>query len=115
LQSEIHALTLALLSNENFLIGVQIQQENDMLFSTEYPDYQDPIGEEHESQPHPIFQGLKKVAGYLGDFFALLFVTAFTGLELAFVMALLMLALQALTNISNMSDAPAQAWQSNAE
>jgi hypothetical protein len=69
-----------------------------MLFSTEYPTYLDPIGEAHELRPHPLLQVAEKVAEYIGDFFAMLFVTAFTGLELLFVVALAVLLFQGLAN-----------------
>jgi hypothetical protein len=72
--------------------------ESDMLFSTDYPTYLDPIGEEHESRPHPLLHGLQKAAGYVGDLFAMLFVVAFTGLELLFVAALAVLLFQSLAN-----------------
>jgi hypothetical protein len=57
----------------------KIDKETSMLFSTEYPTYQDPLGDEHESRPHFLLHGMQKLVRYIGDFLALLFVAAFTG------------------------------------
>jgi hypothetical protein len=65
-----------------------------MLFSTDYPSYQDPIGEEHEGRPHPLLHALQKVVRYVGDFFAMLFVMGFTGMEIVFVLMLGVLLVQ---------------------
>ena len=69
-----------------------------MLFSTDYPTYLDPIGDEHETRPHPLVHGMQMLAKYVGDFFAMLFVMAFTGLELIFVLVLAVLLFQSLAN-----------------
>ncbi len=89
-----------------------------MLFSTDYPEYEDAIGVVHESRPHPIFHGLQKTGEYLGSFVATLFVMAFTGMEIVFVLALAMLALQAMQSwqvVPDMTDSMMQAWQGSAE
>jgi hypothetical protein len=69
-----------------------------MLFSTEYPAYLDPIDDEHELRPNPLLRVVQKLAKYVGEFFAMLFVVAFTGLELLFVVALAMLVMKGWTN-----------------
>ncbi len=75
-----------------------------MLFSTNYPSYQDPIGEAHENNPHPLQHGMRKISDYVGDFFAALFVMAFTGLELVFLAALAVLVLKGLATWNVMPD-----------
>jgi hypothetical protein len=69
-----------------------------MLFSTNYPSYQDPTGEQHESKPHPLSHALHKISEYVGNILAMLFVTAFTGLELIFFIAIVILALKGLSS-----------------
>ncbi|MEY4730182.1 MAG: hypothetical protein RL020_1340 [Pseudomonadota bacterium] len=85
-----------------------------MLFSTDYPSYQDPIGDEHDTRPHLLLHAVQKMAEYIGDFFAALFVMAFTGMEIVFVLALGVLLVQGLLSWEGLQDAIRSAslsWQ----
>ncbi|MGB8856109.1 MAG: hypothetical protein WCC58_05500 [Burkholderiales bacterium] len=85
-----------------------------MLFSTEYPSYQDPIGEAHESRPHPISHAVQKIVDYIGDFLGFVFVMAFTGLEILFVVALIAVVVQGLTSwdvVNEVVNSATQSWQ----
>ncbi len=75
-----------------------------MLASTRYPEYLDPIDGEHESQPHPAIHALQKCAHYCGEVLALIFVTAFTSMELLFVIVLVALMLQASGILGSLAD-----------
>ncbi len=89
-----------------------------MLFATQYPDYQDPIGDVHERRPHIIFDGVQKICVYAGNVFATLFVVAFTGMELMFVLALATLAVQGWQDQSARSvlrEGELQLWQTTPE
>lgn len=89
-----------------------------MLFSTDYPIYQDPIGDEHDSRPHLLLHAMQKMAEYVGDFFAALFVIAFTGMEIVFLMALGALLVQGLLSWDGLQDviqSAGRSWQAWAE
>ncbi|MGB8338646.1 MAG: hypothetical protein WCD07_03605 [Burkholderiales bacterium] len=77
-----------------------------MLFLTDYPAYQDPIGGAHDYRPHPLQHGLQNIAEYIKRFFVMILVTAFTGMEFLLVVVLAILLLQGISDWNVLEDLP---------